>query len=370
MLIDMTRLGEIAFWAVVLSHPAFGQPHYDVEWIRGYGEPQFACGPDTAVVDGEGHLWVHCSGHDYGAKQPRRELFRIDGRNGALRSSVRIAEILVPQRPDIWDSSRTLIAVRDRVVLLASMLHASSGRMQFSEGVYLLPMNRDGPPVSVVPSGAQLSDVLPSHDGNLILAADQAPLSIRKINLAGATIWSRSFSKELVLPTLAVFPDGSVCATAQQQRTGLRLFRLDPGGVVTQDLTLAAAQGTVAAGSERMCGLLYTDSFDAETRVWLAGYDINLGLRWRTASPIGAPAGRTYRLHALADGYLATGEVAGDRTKWILAKFSWTGRLEWTTPIVRGESVVIHGNAAYLISSRLLNANSRDSFRVMKIRFR
>jgi hypothetical protein len=124
---------------------------------------------------------------------------------------------------------------------------------------------------------------IPGPNGSFYVGTDQEPLVIRHFDANGA-----------------------LCPTAQTP-TGLQLLRLGPTGAVTHQTSIAAKQGT--------------------------------------ATPLTAPGGRLYFLHALPNGYLAISEKT-------IAKHTFTGKLEWANPIPtprQPDGIAVTGNTVYLL---------------------
>jgi outer membrane protein assembly factor BamB len=242
--------------------------------------------------------------------------------------------------------------------------------------VFLTPLDERGAPgaaIPVIPKGSQLQQAIPMNGGGFVIAADQSPLSFRKLSGNGNPVWVRVLSSKLALPTVAVFPDDSICISAQLS-TGelpqptLELMRLDSLGVVTKEIPISAAQGAVAAGQDGECAVLYSATFESRARR-LTMFDAKLNRKWDVPVPlIGASGGRTYTLDTLSDGFLAT-ELTGARGEHVVAKFSTTGDLLWTEPLPSGfERLVPAVSGSYLIMVGMVGGDHNEALRISKIR--
>lgn len=265
-------------------------PAQHIEWNRAFGQPRYACGPRTAVIDTAGDL-----------KFTR--------------------EIPEPGLSDNWAIQRLLVATVNTVSLLSDMLHPRSGKVQYHEGASCTRFNALGEPApakTITAKNELLQVAIPGPNGSFFLGADQHPLVIRHFD-----------------------PNGALCATAQISE-GLQLFRLSSTGAVTQRTPIAAEQGTVAGGPAGTCALLAGDANHAVTLSAYIGANQQL---WKTATPLSARHGRVYSLHTLPDGYFA---IDGQT----MAKFSPAGQLEWAKPLPtprHTDSIAVTGNTVYLL---------------------
>jgi outer membrane protein assembly factor BamB len=288
-----------------------------------------------------GDLWGLCDGINYATRKSLTTLYRLNGATGDLNFT---REIPQPGPTDNWSITQHLIPTGDTVSLLSDLLHPKSGKVQYREGVALTRFNAHGEPSptkTITSKNQSLQASIPGPNGSFYLGTDQQPLFIRHFNANGALLWARRLATNQVLPTLAAFPNGALCATAQTPK-GLQLLRLGPTGAVTHQTPIAAKQGTVAAGPAGTCALLASDNNRAVT---LSAYNAANQPEWKTGTPLTAPGGRTYSLHALPNGYLATDEK-------LIAKYTHTGKLEWSQPLpVRRslDSIAVTGNTVYLL---------------------
>ncbi len=366
----MSVTGKVVLFALIQS-AATAQSHYSVQWDKGYGNGRYFCLPESSVVSSDGDLWLICGGHDYAANKQAITFYRIDGKSGELKFA-RDLQTELSVSPITWEALHQLTATGQTVGVLTST--TSGGKMQTFEGVYFTPMDADGSPgkaVLVVPKGSQLQEVHRSNDGNIIVTADQGPLSIRKLDPKGTVLWQKVLSSRFDLPTVALFPDGSICLSAQLStstvaRPTLQLMRLDPLGHVAKQIPIVAAQGAVAAAPGGACAVLYSPTFESRVRR-LASFDEKLNRLWDIAVPLDGQGGRTYTLDSFADGFLAT-EFKGETRAPVVAKFSQAGQLLWLDPLPDGFRTLALGiGATYVITVNSKAHN--DSFRVLKIQF-
>jgi hypothetical protein len=180
-------------------------------------------------------------------------------------------------------------------------------------------------------------------------------------------------SADFVLPSAAVFPDGSACLSAQvvsspPTRPKLQLIRLSPSGQVTKQIAIEAAQGVVADGPEGTCALLYSSSFDYANSLRLASFDSSLRRQWDSVLPFDGLGGRKYRLHAVSDGFLAVALTGGDKRSANVAKFSRAGKLVWTEPLTdEFEDLVFGAGWAYFLTQS--HDVHNEAFRVSRVQF-
>lgn len=207
----MAWLSSVALGAAV-SLMAAGQPNRSVEWDRGYGDAHYACAPDTAALDGKQGLWAVCDGHDYAKDRQITTLYEIDADDGDLKTAKELT-LALPSPLDYWNTLR-LTATSSSAFVLASGVGVTDN----FDGVFVARVNTDGSAganLRVVPEGSQLQEVVPTSDGNLLIAADQSPMSVRKVTPAGSTVWTRVFGPEIDLPDIAIFSDDSSCLSAE-----------------------------------------------------------------------------------------------------------------------------------------------------------
>lgn len=339
---------------------ALALPAQEIEWDRAYGAPRYACGPDTATIDSTGDLWVLCRGTNYATRKPLTTLYRLNVATGNLKFAREIPD--APPNAN-WPIRQHLIPTGATVSLLSDLLHPNSGKVQYHEGITLTRFDAQGEPApakTITPKNQLLQASIPGPNGSFYLGTDQQPLIIRHFDANGALLWNRRLASTQVLPTLAAFPNGALCATAQTPK-GLQLLRLTPTGTVTHQTPIAADQGTVAAGPENTCALLASDANHAVT---LSAYNQSNQPQWKTATPLTAPLGRGYSLHALPNGYLAINEKT-------IARYSFTGKLEWANPVPtprRPDSIAITGSVVYLLYSTAGLPVADLSFHVVKLR--
>lgn len=339
---------------------ALALPAQEIDWDRAYGAPRYACGPGTAAIDVTGDLWVLCRGTNYATRKSLTNLYRVNGATGDLKFT---REIPQPAPTANWPIAEQLIPTGDTVSLLSDLLHPKSGKVQYHEGITLTRFNANGEPApakTITPKNELLQASIPGPNGSFYLGTDQQPLIIRHLDANGALLWTRRLASNQVLPTLAAFPNGALCATAQTPK-GLRLLRLSPTGAATHQTPIAAEQGTVAAGPDNICALLASDANQAVT---LSAYNQSNQPQWKTATPLTAPLGRSYSLHALPNGYLAINEKT-------IAKYTFTGKLEWANPLPaprRVVSMVITGSVVYLLYSTAGLPVADMSFHVVKLK--
>lgn len=335
---------------------AVALPAQEIEWDRAYGAPRYACGPNTAAIDITGDLWVLCDGTSYATRKSLTTLYRVNGATGDLKLT---REIPQPAPTANWPIRQHLIPTGDTVSLLSDLLHPKSGKVQYHEGIALTRYNANGEPgpaKSITPKDEVLEASIPGPNGSFYLGTDQ----IRHFDANGTILWARRLTKNQYLPALAAFPNGALCATAQTPK-GPQLLRLSPTGAVTHQTLIAADQGTVAAGPANTCALLASDANHA---VSLSAYTPANQPQWKTATPLTAPLGRSYSLHALPNGYLAINEKT-------IAKYTFTGKLEWANPLPaprRVDSMVITGSVVYLLYSTAGLPVADMSFHVVKVR--
>lgn len=366
----MSVSGRVVLF-VLLQSAATSQSHYSVQWDKGYGNSRYFCLPESSVVAGDGDLWLICRGHDYDANKQAVTLYRIDGKSGELKFAGDLRTQLSVS-PITWEASHQLAATGETIGVVTST--TSGGQMQTFEGVYFTPMDIDGSPgkaVLAVPKGSQLQEVHRSNDGNILLTADQEPLSIRKLDPKGMVLWQKVLSSTFDLPTFAVFPDDSICLSAQPSnsslaRPTLELMRLDALGQVVRQIPIVAAQGAVATGPGGTCAVLYSPTFDSHLRR-LASFDPGLNRQWDIAVPLDGQGGRTYTLDSFAGGFLAT-EFRAETRAPVIARFSQTGQLVWLDPLPDGfRTLALSIDAAYVITVNSKVHN--ESFRVLRVKF-
>jgi hypothetical protein len=354
--------------------PAHAQSHHRIGWERSYGGARYHCRVESAVVAADGDLWCICDGTDYSTTRRVTNIYRIDGRTGDLRFA-RELRTRLPYRPFAWESLHHLVTSGAAVSILTNLV--SGGKDQVFEGVFLTPLDSNGAPgaaVQVVSKGSQLQGALQTSDGNLLVTADQSPLSIRKITRAGLLLWRRDLPSAIVLPAIAVFPDNSACVSGQvvageELHPKLHLTRISSAGRVTKQTTIAAAQGVVAAGPEGSCAVLYSPSFDYSGPRRLALFDTPLSRRWDTLLPFVGQDGRDYMLYTIPDGWLATVLTGGgDKRQQAVAKVSQTGKLVWSEVLAEGfEQLAVGAAGSYLIT---IDRNTHDAaFHVAQIHF-
>jgi hypothetical protein len=315
-------------------------------------------------------LWIMCSGTDYDRKELVNRLLRLNGRNGDIQFDVGLDfDISLPAHQFPGDR---LLAAGDGVAAILTDIQANNGFPR--GGVYLTRVADDGkigPPVRVVPVGSQLQQVVPTHDGNLLIVADQSPLSIRKVTFDGVQRWERILPTDLVLGQVAVFADDSLCFTAQRsRRADVQLYRLDSAGRIRLQATLAASQAAVAAGSDGVCVVLKGSGFGAAA-VSISAFDNRSKHLWTKSAPFDGRGGRDYQIETVADGFLGLGRGLGDGDTKVLARFSKTGETREMMPFPSDtDRFVLTAAGGYFLGNTLGRATGGYLLRVTKVRWR
>jgi hypothetical protein len=247
------------------------------------------------------------------------------------------------------------------VGLLASLV--SGGQRQTFEGAFFVPVSPDGlgAPKRVAGRGPQFPALVGAGSDQFIAAGDQEPLTLLKLGATGALLWSRSFSRRLVLPTVAVGENGNIFVLSQG---GLYILlqMLDPSGRVLGSRRLSARQGTVAADTGKGCSILFSKGVGGkDNRVYLATLDQTLRQVSEVETPLRGWTGRTYQLVSTPTGHLAIGEGPEQRQQ-IIADFDGSGRLRWQHAISAWFTprLVPFQSGFYIVRDLLLEGRGMD----------
>ncbi len=306
----------------IASESLYGQPSlanpYRLEWKRDFSV--LAGIVPVGASDQEGTLWLIASP---GPGKPE-ELTRIDP-NGEVSGTFNPN---LPLNPIQWVDYLSPATSGNTVGLLANLV--SGGRDQTHEGAYFVPIGVDGlgPPVRVAAQeGPQFPHLIGDGTGQFIAIGDQEPLTLMKLDANGTQQWRQSFSRKLVLPEVAVGPNGNIFMVSQGGRYIL-LQILDRTGRLLASKRIAAKQGTVSANADGGCTVLLSKRYNGkDNRVYLRRFSQTL----REGSEIETPLfawGRTYQLISTPRGHLAIGEGA-ESLQHIIAEFDNSGKPIW-----------------------------------------
>ena len=141
-------------------------------------------------------------------------------------------------------------------------------------------------------------------------------------------LWRRSFSRNLVLPTVAVSADRKILVVSQGG-SYLQVQLLDESGRPLLSKKIAARQGTVAADTGGGWSILLSKGVTGEeNRVYLIALDPTLRQSNEVETPLRGRGGRTYQLISTPHGHLIIGEGPDGRRQTI-AEFDSSGKLMW-----------------------------------------
>jgi hypothetical protein len=296
-----------------------GASSYRLEWKRHF-EFQSGLVP-VGTADDAGTLWLITHA---GPGKPEEFLIRIEP-EGRLSGKF---DPKLPLKPIEWVSYLSPATSGQRVGLLASI--ASGGQRQTFEGAFFLPMGADGLGTArrIAGPGPQFPKLVGNGTGQFIAAGDQEPLTLLKLDANGALLWRRSFSRNLVLPDVAVGPNGNTFVLSDG--AGYILIQvLDEMGRLLRSKRITAKQGTVATDANSGCSILFSKGVGGkENRVYLSTLDQTMHQSDEVETPLRGRGGRTYQLISTPRGHLAVGE-GPEQQQQILAEFDGSGRLIW-----------------------------------------
>ena len=101
------------------------------------------------------------------------------------------------------------------------------GRAAYFEGAYfmLLKNGELTTPVRISAPGPQFIELVPYRDGEYLAGGDQEPLTQIRLRSDGTIVWRRQISSKLVLPQLAVGPNGDIYVVSQAGPSVVRVSR-------------------------------------------------------------------------------------------------------------------------------------------------
>jgi hypothetical protein len=296
---------------------------YKLEWTRHF---QFQSGlAPVGTADEAGTLWLITHA---GPGKPEESLTKI-GPDGRLSGKY---DPIVPLKPIEWVGYWSVAASGHSVGLLASLV--SGGRDETFEGAFFAPVAPDGlgAPKRVADRGPQFPTLIGDGAGQFIAAGDQEPLTLLKLDASGTLQWRRSFSRNLVLPTVAVGTNGNTFVLSQGGRYIL-LQVLDQTGRVLRSKRIAAKQGTVAVDAGLGCSVLLSKGYGGgENRVYLLSFDQMMHQSNEVETPLRGWGGRTYQLISTPRGHLTIGEGPNQQQQ-LIAEFDKAGKLIWQQAI-------------------------------------
>ncbi len=243
----------------------------------------------------------------------------------------------LPLKPIEWVAYLSPAASGQSVGLLASL--ASGGKQQTFEGAFFVPVGPDSlaDPIRIANAGPQFPTLIGDGANQFIAAGDQKPLTLVKVDSSGKVLWRRSFSNNLVLPTVSVGGSGDIYI-ASQAGAYVLLQKLDASGQVLRSKRIAAKQGDVTADSNGGCTLLFTEGVGGkDNKVHLLTLDADLHLVSQVETPLVGWGGRTYHLISTLRGHVVIGE--GPQTSpheeitKVMAEIDKSGKLIWQQTI-------------------------------------
>jgi hypothetical protein len=292
---------------------------YRLEWQRHY-QLQTEMAPD-GTADESGTLWLITRA---GPGKPELFLTKIDP-DGQLSGRY---DPKIPLKAMEWIGSLSPAASGHSVGLLASLV--SGERDLTFEGAFFVPARADGlgDARRVADRGPQFPTLVAAGPDQFIAAGDQEPLTLLKVDANGALLWRRSFSRKLVLPTVAVGANGNTFVVSQGG-SYLMVQMLDPSGRSLRYKRISAKQGAVVADPSGGCSILLSKrSAGKDNTVYLAAFDQKLRETKEAKTPLCGRGGRTYQLICTPRGHLAIGE-GPEQQQQVAAEFDKSGRLIW-----------------------------------------
>jgi len=183
-----------------------GASSYRLEWRRHY-QPQIGLVP-VGTSDERGALWL-ITRDGPGPLQDSLTKINPDGQ---------LAGKYDPQLPlklIEWVGYWSPATSGHSEGLLASLV--SGGQRQTFEGAFFIPVRADGLGIArrVADRGPQFPTLVGAGPDQFIAAGDQEPLTLLKLDANGVVLWRRSFSRNLVLPTVAVGTNGNTFVVSQ-----------------------------------------------------------------------------------------------------------------------------------------------------------
>jgi outer membrane protein assembly factor BamB len=244
----------------------------------------------------------------------------------------------VPLSPIEYIDDLTPAVSGPSVGLLANVI--SGGRDQTHEAAFFLPVGSDGlgKPARISRGGPQFQTMIGIGRGEFIVAGDQEPLTLLKLDSTGRVLWRRSFSSKLVLPTVSAGSSGTIFLVSKNGSYNL-LQVFDPAGRVVGSTRVAAEWADVAADAGGGCSVLFSNEWKGKDRtVYLLTFDRSLRRVLQVATPLRGQGGRTYHLVTTPRGHLVIGEGAvltppSKDQRNIVAEFDSTGALLWQQEI-------------------------------------
>jgi hypothetical protein len=273
-----------------------------------------------------------------------------------------------------------LVAGRDELGLLVNTEAVHADRpwnYPDFQGAFFAPLDlksRLGELSRILGPDSQFRDAAATRDGGFLVAGED-PLTVVAVGPAGQVLWRRPLGSGLVLPSIAIFDDGSSCLAAAligvaSASATMYVFRLDAGGEVTRQISIPASPGAVAAEPSGVCAVLFRRA--RQRALFLAGFDASLRRLWMTRTPLAGGPGAPCQLAGVAGGYLALGREKDASDRAILAKFNSSGKRLWShSPLPPGAKALAAwgSGAVYLLSWGGAHAPGAQSasFRVTKI---
>jgi hypothetical protein len=295
-----------------------------LEWRGHY---QFQTGLTVGTSDDKGTLWLITRG----SPGKLEEFLTKINPEGNLVASY---EPKVPLRPIESVAYLAPAASGKNVGLLASL--SSGGRDQTFEGAFFFSVGPDGitSPVRIAHQGPQFPTMIAAEPDRFLVAGDQEPLTLMKLDSGGKVLWRRAFSSKLVLPVVSLGSEGLIFMLSQAGSHVL-LQMLDPSGRVVRSKRLSAKQGHVTADPNGGCSVLLSRSLNAKNNpVYLISLDQNLGQLSEVTTPLEARGGRTYQVISTPRGHIVIGEGPEENqtdvaSKKVIAEFDKSGGLIW-----------------------------------------
>jgi hypothetical protein len=278
------------------------------------------------IADDTGTLWLITHA---GPGKPNRSLTKINP-DGQLLANY---NPVLPLNPFEWVADLSPAASGKSVGLLASLV--SGGRDQTFEGAFFMPVGADGlgNPVRIASRGPQFPTMIGAGSDEFVVAGDQEPLTLLRLDFSGKVLWRRSFSRALVLPIVSIGTSGSIFVVSQGG-SYLLVDMLGSSGRVLRSKRISAKQGTVVSDSEGGCTLLVSTGFNGkDNKVYLLTLDKNLNQLNRVETPLVGWGGRAYQLISTPHGHLVVGEgptlnLQKEIPK-LIAEFDRSGTLIW-----------------------------------------
>jgi hypothetical protein len=322
---------------------------------------------DEAATDSAGDLWFISNPFAAVPRDPR--LVHIAAANGTVISKDRLPESIIPPIPEV--SSFALAASSSGP--LAAVAHHSHavGRTIYLDGADFVLVERGkwGMPVRIAESGPEFKALAALSDGHFLVMGDQSPMVLLKLDPTGKIEWKRTFPSNWTLPSGAGTDHGGACVLSSGYLAPwMHLMRLDERGNIRFQTKFHGRNGIVAAGPSGSCAFLYSAATANPNRILfhLVLFDSSLKLKWSVLIPIASPAGGSFHLALLTDGWVVVTDTENGYGSVFMAKYDFSGRAVWSLvekSLPRTELLVAAGDSFYLVCD---NPDGRESSIVFK----